>query len=48
MVEPLQRHINSLKDSLGGVTANVGGGGPIARLEALLADFPEHSHAAAN
>jgi chromosome segregation ATPase len=48
MVEPLQSHINSLKDSLGGVTANVGGGGPIARLEALLADFSDQSHAVAN
>jgi chromosome segregation ATPase len=48
MIKPLQSHINSLKDSLGGVTAQVGGGGPIARLEALLADFSDHSHAATN
>jgi chromosome segregation ATPase len=48
MIKPLQSHINSLKDSLGGVTAQVGGGGPIARLEALLADFTDHSPAAAN
>jgi chromosome segregation ATPase len=46
MIEPLQSHINSLKDSLGGVTAQVGGGSPIARLEALLADVSEHSHVA--
>jgi chromosome segregation ATPase len=46
MIKPLQSHINSLKDSLGGVTAQVGGGGPIARLEALLADFTDHSSVA--
>lgn len=48
MVEPLQGHINSLKDSLGGVTANVGGSGTIARLEALLADFSDQGHAVTN
>jgi chromosome segregation ATPase len=46
MIHPLQSHINSLKDSLGGVTAQVGGSGAIAKLEAMLDDFSGHHQAA--
>jgi chromosome segregation ATPase len=45
MIQPLQGHINSLKDSLGGVTAQVGGSGAIDRLEAMLDDFSYNSQA---
>ncbi len=39
LIQPLQSQIDTLKDNLGGVTAQMSGSGAIQRLEAMINDF---------